>query len=91
MDKITFTTEDGENVDFFVLDETRIAGTDYILVTDTLDESEEGEALILKDVSAPEDPEAEYVIVEDDKELAAVAEVFEKMDDDLTLLSDEDS
>ncbi len=91
MDKITFTTEDGENVDFFVLDETRIAGTDYILVTDTLDESEEGEALILKDVSAPEDPEAEYVIVEDDKELAAVAEVFEKMDDDLTLLSDKDS
>ncbi len=91
MDKITFTTEDGKNVDFFVLDETRIAGTDYILVTDTLDESEEGEALILKDVSAPEDPEAEYVIVEDDKELAAVAEVFEKMDDDLTLLSDKDS
>ena len=87
MEKIIFTTDEGEEVEFFVLDETRIAGTDYILVTDTLDESEEGEALILKDVSAPEGPEAE----EDDKELAAVAEVFEKMDDDLTLLSDKDS
>ena len=88
MEKIIFTTDEGEKVEFFVLDETRIAGTDYILVVDEMDG--DGEALILKDVSAPEAEEAQYEIVDDDKELAAVAEVFEKMDEDLTLLSEND-
>ena len=88
MEKIIFTTDEGEEVEFFVLDETRIAGTDYILVVDEMDG--DGEALILKDVSAPEAEEAQYEIVDDDKELAAVAEVFEKMDEDLTLLSEND-
>ena len=88
MEKIIFTTDEGEEVEFFVLDETRIAGTDYILVVDEMDGN--GEALILKDVSAPEAEEAQYEIVDDDKELAAVAEVFEKMDEDLTLLSEND-
>ena len=49
MDKITFISENEEAVEFYVLEETRIGGVDYILVTD----SEEGDAecLILKDLS----------------------------------------
>lgn len=80
MDKIVFETEDG-TVEFFVLDQTRIGGTDYILVT----EEEEGDtdALILKDTSKDGDEEALYEIVEDERELSAVAEVFAKMDDDI--------
>ena len=50
-DIITFTTEDGDEAKFHVIEETRINGRDYLLVLDDI-EDEEQEALILKDVSA---------------------------------------
>lgn len=80
MDKIVFETENG-TVEFFVLDQTRIGGTDYILVTE--EEEGDSDALILKDTSKDGDEEALYEIVEDERELSAVAEVFAKMDDDI--------
>ena len=83
MEKITFCLEDGEVVEFFVLEQTRLGGVDYILVTDSDDD--DGEALILKDVSAPSDEEAIYEIVEDDNELDAVAAIFAEMLDDVDL------
>ncbi|MGN0412078.1 MAG: DUF1292 domain-containing protein [Lachnospiraceae bacterium] len=87
MDKITFAVSDTETVDFFVLEQTRLGGTDYILVTDM--EDGDGEALILKDLSKPEDKESVYEIVSDDTELDAVAAVFEKMMDDIAFVSEE--
>lgn len=83
MDKITFCPDDGEAVDFFVLEQTRLGGIDYILVTDSMDD--EGEALILKDISAPEDTEALYEIVDDDEEMDAVAAIFSNMLEDVEL------
>lgn len=83
MESITFELEGEDPVKFFVLEETRIGGIQYILVTDT--EEEDGEALILKDVSAPEEPEAVYEIVEDEEELDAVAAVFENILEDIEL------
>lgn len=80
-EKITFTPEGEEPVDFFVLEQTRIGGITYILVTDA--EEGDGDALILKDMSKDGDAEALYVIVEDDDELDAVAGVFESMLDDV--------
>ena len=85
MDKITFYP-DGENreaVDFYVLEETMIGGVTYILVTDT--EDEDGDALILKDLSQDGEEEALYAIVEEDGELAAVADVFRSMMGDIDL------
>lgn len=81
MDKITFNPEGEAPVDFYVLEQTKIGGTNYILVTDF--EEGDGEALILKDLSEPETPESVYTIVSDDEELAAVAQVFENMLDDV--------
>lgn len=83
MEKITFTPEEGGTVDFYVLEQTTIGGVNYLLVTDS---EEDGEALILCDVSAPEDPEAVYEIVEDDEKLNAVADVFENMMDDVDII-----
>lgn len=83
MEKITFCPEDGEAVEFFVLEQTRLGGVDYILVTDS--EDDDAEALILKDVSAPEDEEAIYSIVDDDKEMDAVAAIFTDMLEDIEL------
>lgn len=83
MEKITFCPEDGEAVDFYVLEQTRLVGVDYILVTDS--EDGDAEALILKDVSAPEDTEAVYTIVDDDDEMDAVAAIFEDMLEDVEI------
>ncbi len=83
MEKITFTPEEGGAVDFYVLEQTMIGGVNYLLVTDA---EENGEALILCDVSAPEEPEAVYEIVEDDEKLNAVADVFKNMMDDVDII-----
>ena len=84
MDKITFTPEGEEPVQFYVLEQTRLGGIDYILVTDSGEG--DGEALILRDRSSMEDAEAVYEIVTDDEELNAVATVFENMLEDVELL-----
>ncbi len=84
MEKITFTPQEGGAVEFYILEQTMIGGTNYLLVTDS--ESGDGEALILCDVSAPEDPEAMYEIVDDDGTLNAVAAVFEKIMDDIDII-----
>ena len=84
LEKIAFCPDGGEAVEFYVLEQTRLSGRDYILVTDSLDE-EEGEALILKDVASPEDQEALYETVDDEQELDAVAWVFADMLEDVDL------
>lgn len=81
MDKITFNPEGEAPVDFYVLEQTKIGGITYILVTDF--EEGDGEALILKDLSKPEEPESLFAIVDDEKELDAVAKVFEELLDDV--------
>lgn len=83
MDKIVFTPEGGEPVRFYVLEQTRLGGTDYILVTDS--EDGDGEALILRDTSAVEEDEAVYEVVTDDEELNAVAAVFQNILEDIDL------
>lgn len=84
MEKITFTFEDTkEEVEFFVLEQTRISGKNYILVTDS--EEDEAECLILKDTSMAEDTESVYEIVEDDVELSSVLKVFEELLEDVDI------
>lgn len=83
MDKIIFKPENEEPVEFYVLEQTKIGGCQYILVTEQ--EEGDGEALILKDISAQEEPEAVYEIVEDETELSAVAAVFENILEDIEL------
>lgn len=83
MEKITFEPEEGTPAEFYVLEQTRLGGIQYILVTEQ--EEGDGEALILKDVSAPEENEAVYEIVEDETELDAVAAIFENILEDIEL------
>ena len=81
LEKITFCPDGDEPVDFFVLEQTRISGVNYILVTDF--EDGDGEALILKDMSADDEPDSVYQIVSDDTELEAVAGIFEDLLEDV--------
>lgn len=84
MEKIIFMPEGEEPVAFYVLEQTRLGGVDYLLVTDS--EEEDGEAFIMRDTSSADEENAVYEIVTDDEELNAVAAVFENMLDDVELL-----
>lgn len=85
MEKLIFVDEDGTNVEFYVEEQTRINGCNYLLVTDAADDSDEPEAYILKDLSQDTAQEAEYVMVDDDVELEAVSRVFEQMLEDVDI------
>ena len=80
---ITLETVDGERVDFYVLEETRISGMNYLLVTDSAEEDEEGECYILKDRSRPEEEEAVYEFVEDDDEIDYLFKIFTELMEDM--------
>lgn len=84
LEKIVFNPEGEEPVEFFVLEQTRIGGMNYILVTDF--EEGDGEALILKDISKDGEEESIFSIVSDDEELSAVAGVFDNMLEDVTFV-----
>ncbi len=85
MEKIIFSPDGEEAVEFYCLEQTVIGAKTYLLVTD--EEDGDGEALILRDDSDIKDEEAVYVIVDDDQELEAVAGVFRKLlqEDDIDL------
>lgn len=80
--KITLTTEEGDRVDFYVLEETRINGMSYLLVTDAADDDEEGECYILKDLSESDDADALYEFVEDDNEIDYLFKIFSELLED---------
>lgn len=80
MEKLKFELEDGAVVEFFVEEQTKVNGVNYLLVTDS--QEDEADAYILKDVSKEEDKVANYVMVEDDVELAALSKVFQEMLED---------
>lgn len=79
--KIILRSDDGEEIVYFVEEETRVSGTSYLLVSD----SDEGEAnaYILKDTSADGEDEAAYVVLEDPVEFEAVSGIFRQMLDDV--------
>ena len=70
MEKIIFMSEDMQEIEFFVLEQTKLNGVSYILVTDS--EDGDAECWIMKDVSTEESLESIYDMVEDDDELLAV-------------------
>ena len=82
MEKIKFIPDgEEEAAEFFVLEQTRLHGVNYLLVTESAEETEDADAYILKDLSADEDTEAIYEFVDDDEELRTVSEIFEKLMD----------
>jgi uncharacterized protein YrzB (UPF0473 family) len=77
--KITLTNDEGEEIIFYVLEETRINGMNYLLVTDSTDEDEDGECYILKDMSKQNEEEALYEFVEDDNEIDYLFKIFSEL------------
>ena len=82
-EKIIFTAEDGTETAFYVLEETKLGGVNYLLVADSQDD--DAECLILKDLSEDSSDQAVYEPVEDEVELDAVARVFAELLEDVTI------
>ena len=83
MEKIEFKGDDGDVIEFYVIEKTTLGGVDYMLVTE--EESEDADAYVLKDVSKAEDADGTYEIVDDDDELKAVGQVFSALLDDIDI------
>ena len=83
MEKIIFTDpENQENLELYLLEQTCINGTTYLLATE--EEDEDSVAYILKEVQT-EDEDVIYAMVENDVELNAISKVFAEMLDDVDI------
>lgn len=75
-----------EEIEFYVVEQTRVNNMNYLLVTEESEGGEEEEtAYILKDLSLPEETEAHYEIVEDDEELDSISKIFGELLDDVEI------
>ena len=82
-EKIVFYT-DTEEIEFYVIEQTRINDVNYILVADSMED--DAEALILKETVNEEDAEdVVYSEIEDDVELEAIYKVFSEILDDIDI------
>jgi len=80
MEKVVFVDpETKENIEFFVVEETQINGTKYLLVTE--EEDGDSDAYILEELANDND-DIVYGMVEDDAKLAALGKVFAELIDD---------
>ena len=82
---IVLVGDDGEEINFYVIEETIVTGVKYMLATDS--DADEADAYILKEVKA-DDENVTYEFVEDDDEFDAVAKLFKELvdDDDTSLV-----
>ena len=80
---ITLETDDGESVEVYVLEETKINGMNYLLVTDAEEDDEDGDCYILKDMSKAEEADAVYEFVEDDDEMDYLFKIFSELMEDM--------
>ena len=72
--------EDTESVELYVLDSTRLAGKEYLLVSDV--EEGDGDCFMLEQIPTDEDGVNVYKSVEDDELLDYLAGIFgEQLDD----------
>lgn len=83
MEKIKFMSEDMQELEFFVLEQTTVNGVDYILVTDS--EKDDAECYILKETGDGLEDDSFYEFVEDEEELFAVSKVFEELLEDVEI------
>lgn len=83
-EKKIILVDEEQTLEFFVLEETKLNGRSYLLVTDAEDDEAEADCYVLKDMSEEGDEDALYEFVEDENELEAIWKVFEAlMDEDV--------
>ncbi len=85
MKKIEFVpVEGGEAAWFYVIEETRIGGVSYLLVTESEDD-DEADAYLLKDTSQDGEENAIYEFVDDEDELESISKIFAELLEDVDI------
>ena len=88
MEKIRLVPTDSTEVEeFYVLEQVKLGGKMYLLVTE--EEEGDGMCLILRDDAQADSEESLYAIVEDDNELSAVLLLFSDKLEELGILIEE--
>ena len=77
--------DDDQTLEFYVVEETKLNGANYLLVTDAEDDDEEGDCYILKDMSGADESDALYEFVEDEDELEGLMKIFAELLDDVDI------
>ena len=94
MESIPFVTEEGEEIEFYILEQTTVNGTTYLLVEEGRENTgdiDETEVYLMKILPGNEVEDMETcVFVEDETELTSVSAIFEQLleDTDIVLSSD---
>ena len=84
MEKVIFQSpQNGEALEFYVVEQTMIAGINYLLVTE--EEQGDCDAFILKEVSEDHQIEATYEVIESEEELESISRVFAELLEDVDL------
>jgi uncharacterized protein YrzB (UPF0473 family) len=81
-EQIVLMDEAGNEITLYAVEETKIAGVNYLLAAD--DEGD-GDCYILKDTAPADSMEAIYEIVEDENELDYLLHIFQELVDDIDL------
>lgn len=81
---IPFETSEGEQVMFQVLEQTTIAGQNYLLVVEP---EEDDVVYIMKEVAASDGADmVTYEFVEEEQELTSISKVFEELLEDTDIV-----
>ncbi len=84
MQSINFITDEGEEVPFYIIEQTTLAGKDFLLVTDNDQDDEEAEVYIMEEIS-DQDDQTVYEFVENEAQLEALSKVFQELLEDVDI------
>ncbi|CDC96417.1 putative uncharacterized protein [Roseburia sp. CAG:380] len=84
MQSINFITDEGEEIPFYIIEQTTLAGKDFLLVTDSDTQEDEAQVYIMQEIS-DQDDQTIYEFVEDEAQLEALSKVFEELLDDVDI------
>ena len=85
MEKIEFQApQDRESIEFYIMEQTKINGINYLLVTE--EEDGDCDAYILKELSQGEDEDSTYEMVESEEELEYMSRIFGEILDDVDVM-----
>ena len=84
MQSIDFITDEGEEIPFYIIEQTTLAGKDFLLVTDSDTQEDEAQVYIMQEIS-DQDDQTIYEFVEDEAQLEALSKVFEELLDDVDI------
>ncbi|HIX68068.1 MAG TPA: DUF1292 domain-containing protein [Candidatus Anaerostipes excrementavium] len=77
--QILLLDDEGNEIELYVLEQTTLAGKNYLLTADSMDD--DGVVMIMKEAEL-EDDMVSYEFVEDEEELKMISSIFNELTDE---------